>query len=74
MFPRKKKIEQTVVLDDIDPVVCQTVLKGTVDGSGRCVVKATYEPGSPEKVTLEEIRMVEMRKAPKPAPAKEEEE
>jgi hypothetical protein len=64
MFGRKKRIEETLALENVDPVVCQEVLKGQVDKYGRCMVKAKISPDNPNKVELESLKLVEM--GPKP--------
>ena len=66
---RKRKIEETLALENVDPVVCQEVLKGEVDKYGRCVIKATIDPGNPNRIELESLRFVEI--GPKPRPKEE---
>jgi len=65
MFGRKK-VEQTLALEDIDPTVCQQVLKGEVDSYGRCVVRAILDPGNPNRIELRELKLIESgpRRAP----------
>jgi hypothetical protein len=64
MMFRKKRIEETLALENVDPIVCQEVLKGEVDKYGRCMVKAKISPDNPNKVELESLKLVEM--GPKP--------
>jgi hypothetical protein len=65
MMFRKKRIEETLALENVDPVVCQEVLKGQVDKYGRCMVKARVSPDNPNKVELESIKLVEMGSKPR---------
>jgi hypothetical protein len=65
MFGRKKKIEETLALENVDPIVCQEVLKGEVDKYGRCMVKAKISPDNPNKVELESLKLVEMGSKPR---------
>jgi hypothetical protein len=59
MFGRKKKIEEMLALENVDPYVCQEALKGEVDKYGRCMVRAKISPDNPNKVELESLRLVE---------------
>jgi len=63
---RKRKIEETLALENVDPVVCQEVLKGEVDRYGRCVIKATIDPGNPNRIELESLKFVEVGSRAKP--------
>jgi len=63
---RKRKIEETLALENVDPVVCQEVLKGEVDKYGRCVIKATIDPGNPNRIELESLKFVEVGSRAKP--------
>jgi hypothetical protein len=65
MMFRKKRIEETLALENVDPVVCQEVLKGEVDKYGRCMVKAKISPDNPNKVELESLKLVEMGSKPR---------
>ena len=60
MWRREKKIEETLALEDIDPVTCQTVLKGEIDKYGRCIVKVKVDPNNPNRVELEKLKFVEI--------------
>jgi len=71
LIGKKKEIEQELILENIDPMVCKDKLKGALDPQGRCLIRVRFDPDKPDRAFLERL---EVFPAPTPAPRKEKKE